>query len=106
MLKLHWSDLLWAFDLLYLYKKLYNKFTTEPMESCMRSVNCVIRFAHLHVRAFCFGRCVCRLSSAVCLSVRHQISETTRDTRQISSPLQEIGVGDQELDVRFCIGSS
>ena len=41
------------------------------------------------VRAFCFGRRVCRLclSSAVCLSVPRQISKTTRDTRKILSSL-------------------
>ena len=29
-----------------------------------------------------------------------------RDTREISLPLEEIGVGEQEYDVRFCAGTS
>jgi len=48
----------------------------------------------LSVTAFCFGghvchlSAVCRLLSVVCrLSVLRQISETTRDTHEISSPM-------------------
>ena len=47
------------------------------------------------VRAFCFGRRVCRLS------VPRQISKIKRDRREISSSLWEIGVGEQEYDVRI-----
>jgi len=49
-------------------------------------------------------RLVCRL--VCCLSVSRQISETTRHTHEISSPLKEIGVAEQEYDVRFCPGSN
>jgi len=45
-------------------------------------------------------------ASVVCLSVPRQISETTRDTHGISLPYWEIGVAEQEYDVRFCTGSS
>ena len=56
------------------------------------------------VRAFCFGRHVCL--SSVCLSVSRQFSIIKRDRREISSPSYEIGVVEQESDVRFCTGSS
>ena len=63
------------------------------------------------VKAFCSGRRICRLPSVclpsvVCPSVPRQISETTPDLLKISLPLQEIGVAEQEYDVRFCTGSS
>jgi len=35
-----------------------------------------------------------------------QISKTKRDGREISSPLWEIGVAEDEYDVRFFAGSS
>ena len=52
------------------------------------------------LRAFCFGRRICRLS------VLHQISYTKQDRHEILSPLWEIGVAEQEYDIKFCTGIS
>jgi len=65
-----------------------------------------IRLAHLHCESLFFSCHVCRLSSVCCLSIWYHISKTKRDRRQISSPLHEIGVAEQEYDVRFCTASS
>jgi len=54
----------------------------------------LVRLAHLlySVGAFCFGR---PRMSVISLSVPRQISETTRDRREISPPLSEIRVADK-----------
>jgi len=46
------------------------------------------------------------VTSVVCLSLPRQISKTKQDSREISSPLWEICVAEQEYDVIFCTGSS
>jgi len=61
------------------------------------------RLAHLQCESLLFRSP--RLLS-VSLSVQRQISETTLDRREISSPLWEIGVANQDYDVVFCTGSS
>ena len=72
---------------------------------CMHiRVSDVIRLTHCKCKSLMNGRRVCRLS--VCLSVPRQFSNTKGDRREISSPLREIGVAEQEYDVRFCNGSS
>jgi len=53
----------------------------------------LIRLAH-SVRAFCFGR-------RVCLSVPHQISKIKRDLSEISLPILEIGVAEQDMTSDF-----
>jgi len=55
----------------------------------------------VNVRAFCFGRHLCRLSSVLRL-----ISKTKGGRREISSPLYEIWVAEHEYDVRLYTGSS
>ena len=40
------------------------------------------------------------------LSVPRQISKTKQGRREILLPLEEIGLAEQEYDVRFCIGSA
>jgi len=82
--------------------RMHNKPVSKLLLRCRRFSHYALTLIGSHtysVRAFCFGH-------RVCLSVPRQISETTRYTHEISSPLKEIGVGEQEYDVRFCVGGS
>ena len=61
--------------------------------------NPLFTVCHLHRRQRRVCLSVCRLS------VPRQISKTTRHKREIPPPLQELRVGEQELDVGFCTQS-
>ena len=65
----------------------------------------VIRLVHLQCESLLFSVAPSVCLSVCRLSVPRQISITKRDRREVSSPLQEIRVRDQEYDVRFCTGS-
>jgi len=66
---------------------------------CFLEKTAVSRLAHLQCEGLLFW-------SSRLLSVPRQILKTKQVRRKISSPLQEMGVAEQEYDIIFCTGSS
>jgi len=100
-------------------KHIYNKINIERLCAAPNYLHTSLTYWHSNATSAMYILCnplsTLRLTHCKCnslmqwslhLSVLHHISKTKWDRCKISSPLQDIGVTEQEYAIRFCTTSS